>query len=161
MSAVLFDALAALQQSPPAALLRQSLYLYPLVNALHILGIGLLVGAILPADLRLLGLFRDRPLHLLVPFLTGAAAFGLALAVATGILLFSVKPLEYAVNAAFLSKLALVAAGTANALALRLTPAWRTAMAGGPATARLRLGAAVSFMVWPAALLSGRFIAFL
>lgn len=161
MSAVLFDALAALQQSPVAALLRQSLYLYPLVNALHILGIGLLVGAILPADLRLLGLFRHRPLQLLVPFLTGAAAFGLALAVATGILLFSVKPLEYAVNAAFLSKLALVAAGTANALALRLTPAWRTAMAGGPATARLRLGAAVSLVVWPAALLPGRFIAFL
>lgn len=161
MNADLYDWLAALQQSPPAALLRRSLYLYPIVNALHILGIGLLVGAILPADLRMLGLFRQRPLTLLVPFLTGAAAFGLALAVATGVLLFSVKPLEYAVNAAFLSKVALVAAGTVNALALRLSPAWRAAMAGGPATARLRLGAVASFLIWPAALLSGRFIAFL
>jgi hypothetical protein len=49
------------------------------VNATHILGIGL-IGAILPLDLRLIGLLSSPPLETVAPFLLRAASIGLALA---------------------------------------------------------------------------------
>ena len=69
---------------PGAVLLQRSGTAYLLVNAAHILGVGLLVGAILPLDLRLLGFFRGVPLQVVGPFLSRAAATGLVLALATG-----------------------------------------------------------------------------
>jgi hypothetical protein len=72
-----------------------------------------------------------------------------------------VQPLEYAGNPAFLTKISLVALGTANALAIRFSSAWRLALATGEATPGLKFGAAASLCVWIAALLAGRWIAFL
>lgn len=48
-----------LEALPHAVALRQSATLYMLANAAHILAIGLLTGAILPLDLRLMGLIRS------------------------------------------------------------------------------------------------------
>jgi len=62
---VLAELLTALQNLEPVAALRASRWVYPLVNAGHIAGIALLVGAILPRDLRLLGAWRSVPLDLL------------------------------------------------------------------------------------------------
>lgn len=152
--------LQALGDWPVAALLRRSLYVYPLVNAAHILALALLIGAILPADLRILVLF---PRLAAAPFLRAMAAvsaFGLLLAAVTGFLLFSVQPLEYAANPAFLAKVSLVALGTANALAVRCRAGWRQATTEGEIGAGLKLGAAFSLSIWLAALLAGRWIAF-
>ena len=99
---------------PGAVLLRGSGTAWLLVDAAHILGVGLLVGAIVPLDLRLLGLFRALPLALIAPFLSRAAAAGAALAFATGLWLFSMKPAEYLANGAFLWKAALLALALAN-----------------------------------------------
>lgn len=153
--------LAQLEGWPVAEALRASFYVYPFVNAAHVFGIGLLVGSILPVDLRLLGLFRRIPLAGFVPVMTGFSAAGLIIAVTSGFLLFSVKPLEYAENPAFLTKIALVAVGAANALGLRWTGAWRAARAGKGITPRLRASALLSLVIWPAALLSGRWIGYL
>lgn len=46
--------LAALEATELARALRDSVWIYPLVNAGHILGVALLVGSIVPLDLRLL-----------------------------------------------------------------------------------------------------------
>ncbi|HEX2479362.1 MAG TPA: hypothetical protein VHK45_08790, partial [Geminicoccaceae bacterium] len=51
--------LDALVASAPAQWLRFSRWGYAAVNTTHVLGIALLVGAILPLDLRLLGLWRS------------------------------------------------------------------------------------------------------
>ena len=142
-------------------MLRQSALLYPLLNAAHILGLSLLIGAIATLDLRLLGLFRAQMLAALAPVLWRMAAAGLGLALATGFLLFSVRPQSYAQNTAFLVKLALVALGLANALLLHHSPAWAQALAGGAIGARLRLAAALSLACWIGALLAGRWIGFL
>ena len=72
-------ALEALSDWPVAALLRQSAILYPLVNAAHILAIGLLFGAIATLDLRLLGAFRGTSLAQLGPPLERVAGTGLSL----------------------------------------------------------------------------------
>lgn len=146
---------------PFAVALRRSANLYIYVNAAHILSIGLIVGAILPLDLRLIGLFPKVPVVAIGPFLSRAAAVGIALAIVTGFCLFSVNPLEYAGNPAFLAKISLLALGIANAGLLHLTPQWRAAVKGGPLSLRVRLSAVLSLMVWTGAVLAGRWIGFL
>jgi hypothetical protein len=158
---MLIDWLQALQNWEVAALIRRSLLLYPLLNATHIFALTLLIGTILPADLRILGLFPSLPAGPFLRVMTAISAAGLVLAVATGFLLFSVQPLEYAANAAFLIKLLLVALGTVNATIIRFSAGWRKVLASGVASPSLRVGALLSLTIWIAALLAGRWIAFL
>ncbi|UVC10124.1 DUF2214 domain-containing protein [Rhizobium sp. TH2] len=145
---------------PHAALLRRSATLYLLVNAAHITGIGLLIGAILPLDLRLMGVLREGPINVLAPFLVRVAATGLALVVLTGFLLFSVKPVEYAENPAFLTKMGLLAAGLVNVLVQHRGASWRPALIGGDISVSVRLLAAASFAIWIGAIVAGRWIGF-
>ncbi len=146
---------------PVGAALRRSVILYLVVNAAHVLAIGLLIGAIVPLDLRLLGLVGPAPLEVLGPFLARAAAVGLALAVVTGLCLFSVRPSAYLANPALLTKLVLLAIGTLNALSVRVSTAWSVALAGGAVALRLRAQALASLVTWLGALLAGRWIGFL
>ncbi|MEI2415195.1 DUF6644 family protein [Orrella sp. JC864] len=154
----LWDALAAL---PPAVWLQRSGTAYLLVNAAHILSLGVLVGSIVALDLRLLGRFAHAPAALLAPLLSRLAAWGLGLAAATGLWLFIVQPAEYAGNPAFLAKLAWVAAGVLNAGCLHRTGAWAALLQGGPIQARLRVHACISLLAWVAAVVAGRWIGFL
>lgn len=158
---MLVEWLQALHHWELAAYLRRSLYLYPFVNAAHILGIALLVGGIVPVDMRILGLTSGPPLGAAARALARFAAAGLALAVTTGLLLFTVQPLEYAANPAFWAKVSLVGLGALNALALRASRAWRMAEIDGEIGAGLKLGAGMSLIAWIAALFAGRAIAFL
>ncbi|MEI2297695.1 DUF6644 family protein [Ensifer sp. MJa1] len=146
---------------PVGVALRRSALLYLLVNAAHILAIGLLIGAIVPLDLRLLGLAGHGPVETLGPFLSRAAAIGLALAVVTGLCLFSVRPSAYLTNPAFLTKFALVVLGTVNALSVHRSKAWSAAIAGGMVALRLRVRAFASLVIWLGALLAGRWIGFI
>jgi hypothetical protein len=152
--------LAALGGSGVAGVLRSSIYVYPLVNAAHILGFALLVGAIAALDARILGFARAIPLadaaRLLLPFTIG----GLVLAIVAGLALFIVKPEEYWANPVFLVKLGLIALAVANALSLRLRPAWRAALGGGMVTPGLRVSAMLSLCLWVSVLVAGRLIAF-
>jgi hypothetical protein len=142
------ELMGALGTWPGAVLLQRSGTAYLLVSAAHILGVGLLVGAILPLDLRLLGFFRSAPLAVIEPFLTRAAATGLALALVTGFWLFTVKPVEYLGNEAFLIKGALLAAALVN-IALRYR------IAGFA-----RAASAFSLLLWLGVLVAGRWIGF-
>jgi hypothetical protein len=147
--------------TPVAEALKGSALLYMGVNASHILSIALLIGAILPLDLRLVGFCPQIPLDRIGPFLAGCAATGLALALVTGALLFTVRPAEYAGNPAFLAKLALVALGLVNVAATRLSGAWRRALDKGTADGWMRLFALLSAVLWTATLLAGRWIGFI
>ncbi|MDO9521313.1 MAG: hypothetical protein Q7L19_13965 [Pseudohongiella sp.] len=80
----------SLSQWPVASFLRQSALAYPLLNALHILSIGLIVGAITTLDLRLLGVFRETPVIMLARPLVRVAKTGVVLTLLSGFLLFSV-----------------------------------------------------------------------
>jgi len=145
---------------PHAVALRESGTAYLLVNAAHILSVGLIVGAILPLDIRLLSGLRNVPLAAAGPLLSRTAAIGVVLAVGTGFFLFSVKPVEYAHNPAFLAKLCLLAVGILNAAWLHAGSGWSRALAGEPGPA-VRLHALVSACAWPAALVAGRWIGFI
>lgn len=155
------ELLQALSDWPVAAALRRSGIAYPLVNAAHILSIGLLAGAIATLDLRILGAFRASALAQIAMPLRRVAACGAASAAVTGFLLFSTRPLTYIENPAFLIKLGLVGLGVLNALLFRRNPHWPSALAGAPIHWSLRLSAAASLLVWPVAVIAGRWIGFL
>jgi len=149
-----------LETLPAAEAFAASRHAYPLVNALHIIGLGSLFGAILALDLRLLGLFRAipaRPLAIALPRVAGA---GLALAMATGLLLFSVDPHEYAANRAFVIKVSLVATGAIHALWVHRSRAWAALRKRGTIEPALKISAGVSLAIWTGAILAGRWIAF-
>lgn len=161
---MLFDALTALQNLEPVAALRASRWVYPLVNTAHVLGIVLLVGSIVPLDLRLLGLWRGVPLQLLARVLQPMAVAGLAVAVTAGLLMFGVSATKYAAMPLFLVKLALIAAAVVNAVLLRRHPDWVLARVPGITAEpgpRLKAAAAFSLALWMAVVLCGRFLAYL
>ncbi|MBP7240546.1 DUF6644 family protein [Amaricoccus sp.] len=147
--------LAAIEGSAFAESLRWSRWTYPFVNALHVVGLAALFGSILPLDLRMLGLFRSVPLAGLTQTLRPVAASGLALAVASGLALFSVRATEYAAMPLFRAKLALVAFGAANALLLT-GPRIHAVRPG-----LLRLAGAASLLTWLAVIVAGRWLGYL
>lgn len=147
--------LDALGSSPLAQWLRFSRWPYAAVNTAHVLGIALLVGAILPLDLRLLGAWRSVPLEPLARILIPVAATGLLLAMATGALLFITRASEYAALDLFLVKLTLIGAGAVHALGMHLGAGLQDA-----SPARLRLTGATSLALWLSALVCGRMLAF-
>ena len=155
--------LAGLEASAFARQLRGSVWAYPLVNAGHIAGIALLVGSIIPLDLRVLGAWRSVPLGPLWRVLTRTAGAGLALAIACGSLLFITRATEYANSSFFVSKMIVVGVASANAFALhalgasRLAP-MRSAVDHPPT--RMRIAAGVSLVAWLSALTLGRLVGY-
>jgi hypothetical protein len=145
---------AAIEASGLAGFLRASRWTYPAVNALHVLGIALLIGAVAPMDLRLAGLWRrDVPAVTVVRLLRPVAAFGAGLALATGALLFSVQAREYLPLPAFWLKIGLVVLGLAHALA-------NGGIAAAPRGRQRRAGL-LSLAVWITVLALGRLLGYL
>jgi len=152
-----FDrALEAIEQAGPIAALRGSYLAYPLVNALHILGIGLLFGAIVALDLRLIGWRRaagspDAVASLLLP----VAITGLLVAIPAGLLLFATDARAYAASPLFQAKMLVVALAIANALWLRASERRR------PSTdRRAAIAAAASILLWLGAIVLGRLVGY-
>lgn len=154
------DVLALIGSWPGALWLRGSGTAYMFVNAAHILGIGLLLGAILPLDLRLLGFFRSVPLAIIGPFLSRAASMGLGLAAVMGLWLFSVDPQEYAGNIAFRCKAGLLVLAVINIAAQHFGKSYRVAVTGGRVATATRVHAALSVVLWLCILVAGRWIGF-
>ncbi|GEP61691.1 DUF6644 family protein [Reyranella soli] len=146
---------------PGAVLLQRSGTIYLFVNAAHIASIGLLIGGILPLDLRLAGLIRGVPLAVIAPFLARSAAIGLGLAIVTGLWLFSVKPREYLANTAFLWKMALLALALLNIAVQHRNRHFRLALDGGTVHPSVRLVAGCSAILWLSVLVAGRWVGFL
>jgi hypothetical protein len=153
----------ALHESALSQALRASVWVYPLINTGHVLGIAMLFGAIAPLDLRLLGCWKRVPLEPLARILLPMAVIGLALAAVTGALLFTTRPLDYIVVPLFGLKLALILAAVVNALLLRRSPAWKLLRFDDPHGApRLswRIAAGLSLLLWLGVITAGRLIGY-
>ena len=149
-----------LEATALATALRNSVWVYPLVNAAHILGVALLVGAAVPLDLRLLGAWRSAALGPLWPILTRMAAIGLTLAAGFGVLLFISRASEYLGSGLFIGKMAAVAAGALNALLVRRQALKLTSLGQSKLPMGLRIAAALSMAAWVSALVLGRLIGY-
>ncbi|GAA3956004.1 hypothetical protein [Allohahella marinimesophila] len=143
--------LAWLEASGPARILAQSEWLYPLVNAGHIVGIALLVGTVAALDMRILGwLGRSIAIADVERLLRPLALIGLGLVIVTGLSLFSVQATSYAESTVFRIKLLLIAVAGLNAALYQTT------------THRLwhQIMAALSLLLWLAVITMGRLIGF-
>ena len=152
-----------LEATALASGLRHSTWAYPLINAGHILGAALLVGAIVPLDLRLLGAWSSIPLSAVWRLLTRTAAAGLLLAVVCGMLLFITRATHYVNSALFLSKIALVVVGMANALALQVMMPGMGSIEHAMSVKipwYVRSAAGLSLATWLSVLLLGRLIGY-
>lgn len=138
-----------------ATFLRRSIWAYPMVNALHILGLGALVTSALLMDARVLGMGKRLSVSDVITLLRPVAYGAVALAIITGALLFSVKPHEYAESPVFLTKMALLALALFNAAIFVVT-----ARHTRPDAGLTRLMATLSILLWLGVLGAGRLIAF-
>lgn len=148
--------LAPLERLGPVAALKTSFYVYPLVNALHILAIGMVVTTVLLMDLRMLGAFRTVERAPFSALMRRVALVAFAVAVATGLMLFSIRARDYAGMPVFLAKMALIALAGANFALMTQLEGARAAP-----SAAMKASAATSMLLWISVLVCGRFIGFL
>jgi hypothetical protein len=142
--------------------MRDSLWLYPTVETVHLLGLATLVGSIAAFDLRLLGISRHLPARAAGHHLLACARAGFAVAAVSGALLFTSDATALAGNPAFRWKLALIPVAGLNALGFHLGPFrvsgdWDH---GRPTPLRAKIAAAVSLAVWTGVVAAGRLIAY-
>ncbi|HET9703081.1 MAG TPA: DUF6644 family protein [Vicinamibacterales bacterium] len=135
-----------------------SQWLFPAIEAVHLLGLGLLGGALLLVDLRLLGLGLTRtPVAELArdarPFLVGA----IALMILTGVPLFLSEAVKCYYNDAFWVKMTTLPFALAFTFTIRsqaLTDSVRNT------ARRQKLAGALSIALWFVVAAAGRWIGF-
>jgi hypothetical protein len=151
---------SALEASALGVAMRESIFLYPLVNVVHLIGLVLIVGAIALLDLRLLGFARQVPVAVVYPILTRIANVGIVVQLASGFMLFASDATALLGNDTFLLKMLLFAAALANAVVFRRL--WRSHIAewdDRPPFIGLAQ-AALSLLLWTAIGVLGRMIAY-
>ena len=152
----------AIAASPLGTALRESVWLYPTVETLHILGLALLFGSIVVVDLRLLGLRRDVALGPLMRFVLPVTLLSALLVVPTGLLLFAAHANDLIDNRAFIVKMLLLFAVSINALMFHAGPYRQEVEAppGRPARGATRVFASLSIALWIGVVVAGRMIAY-
>lgn len=151
-----------LDASPVGSAMRGDLWLYPLVEVVHIIGFAVLVGSVVMFDLRVLGLSREIAVTALARHLLRFAVAALLLIVPAGLMMFSAHPHDFASNSVFLLKLSLIAIAGINAALFhmgvyRSVSSWNTGVKA-PAVAQIQ--AVVSIGLWLCVVLCGRLLAY-
>ena len=105
-----------LEQTSMGTTIRESLWLFPVIETVHIFGIILLVGGTSVLDLRLMGLtFRDEPVSKLAGRFLPWAWAGFIIQVTTGGLMFSSEATKMYGNLGFRVKMLMILAAGLNA----------------------------------------------
>ena len=152
-----------LESTSLAAMIQQSLYGFPIVVALHLLGLTVSVGTLLWVDLRLLGVAL-RPLRVSEVYRGLAPWFfvGFAMMLVTGATLFTAYATLAYGNVFFRIKVAAIVLAGANAAVLHF--ATQRASAEWDDAARPPIGARaaglVSIVLWIAVMLAGRMMSY-
>jgi hypothetical protein len=151
----------ALEASALGALMRESAWLYPAANVLHVLAVGVLIGTALAFDLRLLGMGRRLiGAEGAVRYLSPLAAGALLLAIPMGFLVFVADAGPLSTNPILWAKFVLIALGVINAVLFRVFWTARLATWDEQPPPLGRLQARISALGWLAAAY-GRLIAYL
>ena len=155
--------LDAIFNSGLSSAIRNSLYDFPLLEAVHVIALTLVFGTIMIVDLRLLGVAgTDRHYGRVSADLLKWTWAAFALAVLTGSLMFTANPKVYFHNAFFRAKFAVMLLAGLNMLVFQLTVAKREGEWGenprGPA--RGRVAAVLSLGLWLAVIVLGRSVGF-
>jgi hypothetical protein len=154
--------LAWLEATALSQAMRSSLWMYPIVEIVHIVGFVILVGSVAMFDFRILGLSRGLPVQRLGRHLLRWSLASLVLIIPAGLMMFSAHPQDFISNRIFLLKLLLIMTAAINAAmfhmgAYRSVEQWDT-LASAPISAQLH--AALSLLIWLAVISCGRLLAY-
>jgi len=154
--------LAWLESTGAATAMRQSPWLYPIIEILHIFGFVVLVGSAAMFDLRLLGLSRQLSVSGMERHLLRWARASVLVVVPTGSLMFVAHATEFFYNPAFRLKLILLVAAGLNAWMFHLRPfrlvgEWDS---GARAPRAARFAGGLSLVLWASVIACGRLLAY-
>lgn len=143
--------------------LRESLFVWPIVEATHVITIMLFFGTIVMVDLRLLGAaFTTVRMSEMTARILPWTVAGFILMLVTGALLFYAKPIVYYHSLFFRMKMVILLISLANIYlhhrrARKYASDWDEAAAP---PAAVRASAALSLTGWIAIVITGRMIAY-
>ncbi len=147
------------EDSAAGHMIRDSLWLFPVIESIHLLALGVIGGAVLVVDMRLLGLgLRRQPVALLSrdarPFLVGS----LLVMLITGILLFTSESIRCYYSPPFWWKMRFLLFAIIFTFTVRQRVVRADETRVGPLWGKL-VGL-ISLSLWFGVGLSGRWIAF-
>ena len=136
---------------------RQSLWMFPIIECIHLLALAMLGGAVLAVDLRLLGLgLRSQSCASLQRSLQPLLVGSLVMIIATGIPMFLSEAIKCYYSPPFFFKIGLLVVATVFTFTIRRSFANKETE-GGFIT---RLTAVASLALWFSVGFAGRWIAF-
>jgi hypothetical protein len=139
----------------PFAWIGTHAYAYPLLEALHIVGIAMLLGSLVLLELRVWGFGAALPILPLARLALPLTLVGFALAATSGSLMFASQPGDLIANRIFVIKMGLVMLAGLNAASFH-------ARGGLARLDRLaRVQTLLSVGIWLAVIVCGRWIAYL
>ena len=135
---------------------------WPVCEALHFVGLSLLIGMIAPLDIRLMGFMKGVPIAALRRLVPWAIA-GFLINLVTGLLFFVGAPSQYIANSSWWLKVLFLLVAGVNILVFETIKGSRIPEIGlGAGTpAALKTIGAVSLVSWFMVLYWGRMLAFL
>jgi len=155
--------LMLLQDSLLGESVRSALYLYPVLESIHILGIGLLIGPAFTFDLRLLEVGqRYVSVTTAARCLLPVSHIGLAIVAITGFALISAQATVIASASSAPWKLWLIIVAGINVLVFhkgiyRTVHSWDL---DTPTPLLAKVSALISIFTWTGVIISGRFLAY-
>ena len=153
----MYDLLLSIEASALGQVMRDSVWLFPMAEILHFMGLSLLIGSLLVVDCRLLGFARNFPVAAVYRFLPLALA-GFGINLVTGTMFFFSDPFRYYPNIAFRIKMLLIILAGLNALYFAMTVRGQSAGAGGEAGTDIKTVSTLSLIFWVGVIILGRFI---
>jgi hypothetical protein len=145
-----------------ATSIRESDWLFPTIETVHVLALALVVGSIMMVDLRLLGLaYKRRPISELMTEVLPWTWSAFVVAVVAGSLMFSSKAVTYYDSLAFRIKMICLVLAGLNMLCFHLFTYQHVAESDHrPVPLAAKCAGALSLMLWMAIVASGRWIGF-
>jgi hypothetical protein len=143
--------------------IRESTFVFPFIETVHVLGIALLVGTVAILDLRLWGaVLKGEKVSTIARQLLPLTWSGFGVVLISGVLLFIAEAAKLYPNPAFRLKLLLLLLVGLNPLVFHFTiyrsvEQWNEAVV---TPARARLAGALSLSLWAGIIVAGRAIAY-
>jgi hypothetical protein len=159
----LLDFCRWMQNTTSGTAIRESIWVFPVLEAVHVWSLGLFFGTVAVFDLRLFGVgLRREPVSEVARRLLPWTGAGFACMAASGGLLLWSEPMKCYGSTAFRIKLAAMILAGVNALAFHLTTyrgvaAWDETRATPGAA---RLAGFVSLALWICVVVSGRLVGY-
>lgn len=155
--------LKSIEATSFATSIRDSIWMFPIIESIHVISFTLVVGTIAVVDLRLLGLAsKQRSFQKMSSDIMKWTWAAFALAVLTGLMMFTTNARVYYHNPFFRTKMLLLVLAGVNVAIFELT-AGRTSSKWDMAATTPRIGKVVgvlSLAIWISVIFMGRLIGF-